>query len=394
MRGDNTARKVKPYSLKYTGKYWQANIKLPDGKWSTKNVPSILGYNVSQEILAEAWIVNYLDNIYSGQSQNIVVQPKKTIAMLLNRWLEYRKNLNTTKLTTYQGLVSAGLHLVDSNIYHLDIETELNVAAAKTFYDNLNVAVSSKTTVIWHISGMLRDFAINEWISEDYISVFKRPGFLAHMRSAVAGEKDKEIIVVPHEILSKLLAHERKHYKLLYAIGYYTGMRRSEIQGLSWEDIDFEKQIIHVRKQLLQPGEAPYVHAKGMSKNEVMLSQSAVMAPPKYNSYRTLPIHPRLLDMLQVAFGARAANGTDPVCPSSKNRYGRALRAMAELTRLGLSMHALRRTIATDLGRAGVSDEHVAHILGHRAKNKTLRRHYVKSEVEIYRLDINTLPNL
>jgi len=392
MRGDNAAKKTsKPYSLKYDGKYWQANIKKPDGSWGTKSVPAALGYGLGQEILAEAWIVNYLDNLYSGK--NAVVAAKTTIAMLLNRWLEYRKNLHTTQLTTYQNLVSAALHVIDSNIYHLDIVSEINVKEAKAFYDALPVAVSSKKAVIGHLGGMLRDFAINEWIPEDYVSVFKRPGFIAHVASAKAGAPKPVIKTASHTLIKDLISHNMPHYRLLFAIGYYAGLRRNEIQGLSWEDIDFTNKVLHVRKQLLQPGPAPYVHSRGMRKEEIVLSKVAVMSPPKYGSERELPIHPRLLGMLELAFAARAPSPGEPVCPSSNNCYGRSLRALAELTRAGISMHALRRTMATDLGRAGVPDERIGVILGHGA-GKTVRKHYVKSEVESYRADINSLPSL
>lgn len=35
-------------------------------------------------------------------------------------------------------------------------------------------------------------------------------------------------------------------------IGYYAGLRISEVYGLTWDDIDFEGNVIHVRKQLKQ----------------------------------------------------------------------------------------------------------------------------------------------
>ena len=37
---------------------------------------------------------------------------------------------------------------------------------------------------------------------------------------------------------------------LLLAILLYTGVRRGEMLGLRWEDIDFEHKLIHVRRQI------------------------------------------------------------------------------------------------------------------------------------------------
>lgn len=51
------------------------------------------------------------------------------------------------------------------------------------------------------------------------------------------------------------VAHGRKPFEsgsraMFLIIGYYTGLRISEIMGLTWDEIDFEKDVIHVRYQL------------------------------------------------------------------------------------------------------------------------------------------------
>jgi integrase len=39
-------------------------------------------------------------------------------------------------------------------------------------------------------------------------------------------------------------------YQLVLATALYTGMRLSELLGLTWQDVDFDRQVIHVRYQL------------------------------------------------------------------------------------------------------------------------------------------------
>lgn len=383
----------KPYSIRFNqkAKVWQANIKLPNGSWSTKGVPAALGFGLAQALQAEAWIVAYMDDLYAGRLTSSA--PKITIAMLADRMLEYRKNDNTTKIKTYTSLIYTMDKVLNTPMANLDIVSELNVAEAKKWYDSLTVGVQTKRSLVGNLSGMLRDAIINEWLPETYQCVFRRPGFAAHMKSAKAGAKEHEIIVAPHATISELLAHRIERYRLTYALAYYCALRRSEINGLSWEDIDLDKGIIRVRKQLIQAGTMPYVHARGMSKEEIVRSTVAVMGEPKYGSARDLPIHPRLREILVAAPVARAPGA--PVCPAARARYGRSQRTLLETTKRGITMHSLRRTAATDLAIAGVSDDHIGLILGHgTGKNKTLRLHYVRSEVETYRADIERLPYL
>lgn len=37
-------------------------------------------------------------------------------------------------------------------------------------------------------------------------------------------------------------------------IGWHTGMRCSEICGLTWDNVDFDNNVIHVRNNLLKKG--------------------------------------------------------------------------------------------------------------------------------------------
>ena len=50
--------------------------------------------------------------------------------------------------------------------------------------------------------------------------------------------------------LAQLFAACPQRYRPLLLTGAYTGMRLSEVLGLSWEDVDFAAGVIHVRYQL------------------------------------------------------------------------------------------------------------------------------------------------
>jgi integrase len=43
---------------------------------------------------------------------------------------------------------------------------------------------------------------------------------------------------------------QQDHIFILYYLAIYTGMRRGELLGLKWGDIDFDKRRIHIRHAL------------------------------------------------------------------------------------------------------------------------------------------------
>ena len=65
-------------------------------------------------------------------------------------------------------------------------------------------------------------------------------------------------ILKEDQVLIFLLAVATSHYRLIYKLALVTGMRQSELLGLKWEDIDWEKSAISVKRQ------AQYVNGMGI----------------------------------------------------------------------------------------------------------------------------------
>lgn len=61
--------------------------------------------------------------------------------------------------------------------------------------------------------------------------------------------KDRELTREQLYIVLNFLQENNYEYYVLFALAWGTGMRRSEILGLTWKDIDFDKKIINVRQQ-------------------------------------------------------------------------------------------------------------------------------------------------
>lgn len=153
-----------------------------------------------------------------------------------------------------------------------------------------------------------------------------------------------------------------------------TGMRRGEILGMMWQDIDFDDKTIKVNRSI--------VDKKG---------GGTEIRPPKWDSYRTIPISTYLCEYLR-----RIPRRTMYVFPTDKGKIQSPRTWSHKLTRNmarlheehpnvpELTAHELRHTRGTQLRRNGADIYTIQKIMGHKDINVTASV-YVHDEVEITR---------
>ena len=145
----------------------------------------------------------------------------------------------------------------------------------------------------------------------------------------------------------------------LYYIELATGLRRGELLGLKWGDIDLEQGIIHVRRQI------------------VRIDGEVVEAPLKTkNSYRSVSIG---RDAVEILREQRKKSNSEYVFPSptggpiSPDSVLKMLHRV--LKRAGLPeirFHDMRHTFATVALQNGVDVKTVSGMLGHYSAGFTL----------------------
>jgi integrase len=171
--------------------------------------------------------------------------------------------------------------------------------------------------------------------------------------------------------LAKLFAACPRRYRPLLATGAYTGMRLSEVLGLSWADVDFAAGVVHVRHQLARG-------RRGVPPHRI--------APKTRASVREIPLLPQLAAVLRHhKHNSRFTNGSDYVFATARgtaflhhNVSKRVLRRAAADAGLDrgerrLRFHDLRHTFASHLIidiRLDVAQ--VSAILGHARTSMTL----------------------
>jgi integrase len=182
----------------------------------------------------------------------------------------------------------------------------------------------------------------------------------------------REQRVLGHDEITRLLAESLPAYRPLLATALYSGMRLSELLGLTWGDVDLDQELLHVRFQL--------------SRGRIDRPARRVRLKTE-NAVRDIPLLPQLGALLKRhKLGSPFSQPGDYVFCTAlgtplgyRNVERRGLRRAAELAGLSseehprLRVHDLRHTFASHLIvdlRLDVA--HVSRILGHARPSITL----------------------
>jgi integrase len=143
----------------------------------------------------------------------------------------------------------------------------------------------------------------------------------------------------------------REDYKNYYTVRFFTGMRTSEIDGLLWQDIDFNRKEIHVRRALVE-GE--------------------LGEPKTLESTRDIAMSPWVYEALQAQYKVTCGRSKFVFCDNRGNPfdYRNINRRIwtPTLKNLGLKhrrAYETRHTAATLWLAAGEAPEWIAKQMGH-----------------------------
>ncbi|MFC1592572.1 tyrosine-type recombinase/integrase [Candidatus Omnitrophota bacterium] len=172
-------------------------------------------------------------------------------------------------------------------------------------------------------------------------------------------ENNQRLRFLEREEIDKLLANCYEHLKPIVIVALHTGMRKSEILGLKWKDIDIKRNIIHL------------LDTKNGEKREVPMNeivQKTIIGVLK---------HPDT----QYIF-----------C----NKYGKPygdikrsfLTAIKKSDIVNFHFHDLRHTFASQLVMSGVDLNTVRELLGHKSLEMTLRYSHLSPDHKKRAVDI------
>jgi integrase len=173
--------------------------------------------------------------------------------------------------------------------------------------------------------------------------------------------------------LLTLLARESLPHRTMITLLLFTGLRRGELCGLEWKDIDFERLLLSVRRtSLYLPNRGIFTDEtkNSSSRRVISLSASVVVLLREYQAWQeqTRAAAPAPWPDTDRLF--TKADGT-PIHPNTLSRWFTQFIARTDLP--PIHIHSLRHTNATLQIAGGVPITTVADRLGHATPGTTSR---------------------
>lgn len=173
-------------------------------------------------------------------------------------------------------------------------------------------------------------------------------------RINLGGKERKGIKALPRETVKMLMAKIRicddVHVQFYLAVMLYAGLRREELLGLRWEDIDFHTGFLHIERAITYPSSKP------------------VVGPPKTKSSDRKVAMPD--ELIKVLRPHRQLNGYlianedgEPLSDYRIKKLRNAARTYSGLPKL--DARELRHSYASMLHAAGVERNLIGTSMGH-----------------------------
>lgn len=324
------------------------------------------------------------DEVFTGK----IKKGEKTLGEVINMWLENSKlRLKGATVHKYQGVIDTHIlpglgNIRLSQLTAAAINSYLNEKLHHGRIDEKGGLSPSYVNIMGIIIKSAIHFAVDERLMQP---------LRTEIVKAVRKHKASDLSVLSVEeqrILEASLEDQTDQTdktKLGVVITLNTGLRIGEICALSWDDIDLDKGVIHVR------------HTVARVRNDDLNSDARTVliidTPKTLSSARDIPISSHLSEIISDAKAFRASGYvvSDSDLFISPRTY--EYRYHKLLKRCGIApfnYHALRHTFATRCIEAGIDVKSLSEILGHANVGITLNT-YVHSSFELKRRQMEKL---
>ena len=199
-------------------------------------------------------------DLYTHFYNNRLSEVKETTLKTYRNRQKYFESLNNIKLKNL-------------NIEHFKLwKQEINKTSISTAYKN----------DIFKFFKLLLNYAM-KWFDFNFSSMYSKMTNFTN-----PNEIKKEMKYYTYEEFKQFLSVENKQlYRVMFEILYYCGVRRGELRGLTWEDIDFENKTLKVNKTVSS-------HINGQ--------KFIVTTPKTKSSNRTIPMPDVLTEDLKLLY--------------------------------------------------------------------------------------------
>ena len=347
------------------GKPWQARAKYKDvyGKWKevSKMLPDAKGKKDAQRI-ANEWLANL--NAEADLMPN--VGKAQTVDKVYRDYLKHQLDTGEIEKSTYSNSLSSYRkyiqpYLGDYTFSQVNKEI-INGWLTKLF--QLGLSQNTIHTTYARLKKVYNYFFNNGELLKDPFKGVKMP---KKGETKVTHLTDEQMTDVANAVYIDFEPQDPMYVGILLAL--YAGMRRGEICGLRWNDVDFNRHTIAIRSAV---GVSDGVGMGDYTKN-----------PKNRSSIRTILMLPQLEQALKERHEMILPNGSWFVVGNKEQfmrpqQYNRLFSEFIEKHNLvdaygnKIVPHSLRHNIATVGIRAGMDIASLALMMGHASRAMTL----------------------
>jgi integrase len=210
---------------------WRAQVYL-EGKRISKNFDS--------QRAAKTWIMEKRGQIEQGLSYNAATT---TLGQFLAGWLETKKS--KLRLHTYEQYRRTIRKYIEPHLGDLRF-SDLTPDRIQAFYSRLQAqGVTARPVQVVHsvLHSALEHAARLGLVTRNPADLVMAPGT----------KKAQLSIWDESQVSQFLVAIKGQRNEILYHLALATGMRRGELLGLQWTDIDWQAGILRVERQVIEP---------------------------------------------------------------------------------------------------------------------------------------------
>ncbi|MGM0411609.1 MAG: tyrosine-type recombinase/integrase [Bacillota bacterium] len=307
-----------------------------------------------------------------------ITRNNKTMKTLLEDWLKKYAKPNTAA-TTYDGYkVIVKSHLIPyfknikvKNIISDNIQAYLSYKRKKGRKDNKEGGLSEKTLLQhYRVLSKVFDYAIDKAI------IYKHPMKNNLLSAPSPKKKQNDIKHLSKKQLAHLLKVAKEEGKWIYNfifVASHTGMRKSELLGLRWQDINFKKEELSVNKALVRKtgvGTIMKEPKTKASRRNITLSKEIIQKlknQKKLQEQNKKELRAQYNNKLGLVFNKKDGSRYYP--DTVNNKFNKVTKK-AGLNKFGI--HSLRHTHATIMYNENVPLKTIQNRLGHTTLQTTM----------------------
>lgn len=307
---------------------------------------------------AKQW---YANATYEDKCSNTLYSSMMTVNAWFDRWIAMKNaDLKPGTIDSYTARYNVNIRSVIGGLKVVDVKPMHCQMILNSMNETYHNGTIKNVRVVLH--NMFEDAKDNGLIT---LNPMKRS------YKCRGGKSKKERAVLNEQEVAQFLEGIEGHrFEIQYRFVLQTGLRTGELIGLKWEDIDFEKRCINIRRTM----------------NYMSSTHSWRSGPPKSQAgRRTVPLTDEAIRLLKMQ---RIKNDNLKVVPMDAmgyvfidekglikqgSYYSALTRKLCKKSHIkNISMHILRHTFATRCVMCGMSLKVLQTIMGHSVSSITM----------------------